>query len=87
VIDILAASAETLGQFGFSTSLISIGTRQAVAFEDATVLGFVLDYADATSLIEGWGKDIDQVQFCRFQYLRSAAHCSCWSACRRSSSE
>jgi hypothetical protein len=73
VIDILVASAETLGQFGFSTSLISIGTRQAVAFEDATVLGFVLDYADATSLIEGWGKDIDQAVASNQFGLRRAA--------------
>jgi hypothetical protein len=73
VIDILAASAEVLGEVGFLTNPISIGGRQALAFEDATVLGFVFAYDDPAKLIEGWGKDTDQTISAHQFGLRRAA--------------
>jgi hypothetical protein len=60
LIDILKASADTLSQVGFSASPISIGDRQALAIEDATVLGFLFAYDDPGDLIETWIRDVDQ---------------------------
>src|SRR5258705_9300920 len=41
MIDILNSSAEVLIEGGFTTTKIVVGNRQALAFEDATVLGFL----------------------------------------------
>jgi hypothetical protein len=57
MIDILEASADLLTEVGFSTSPISVGSRQALAFEDATVLGFLFAYGNTHELIEAWSND------------------------------
>jgi hypothetical protein len=75
VIDILTASAEA----GFSTSPVSIGDRHALMFEDNTVLGFLLDYEDPSSLIEGWSKDADTAIAAHQFGLRRAAK-KAWNA-------
>ena len=71
--DILKAGADVLSEVGFSTSPISVGDRQALAFEDATVLGFLFTYDNPRQLIEVWGKDTNHA-IAAYQFgLRRAA--------------
>ena len=56
-MDILTASAEMLSDAGYDTSRQSINDRAFIAFEDATVLGFLFAYSDAASLIDCWVQD------------------------------
>ena len=79
MIDVLKAGADLLSEAGFSTNSVSIGDRQALAFEDATVLGFLFDYHDPRELIDAWHKDTDQA-IATYQFgLRRAAQ-KAWNA-------
>jgi hypothetical protein len=51
VIDILAASTAILNDAGFTTRVTSSGTHDLLAFEDGTVLGFLLAYDTPLDLI------------------------------------
>jgi len=59
VIDTLTASARLLSEAGFSTQSISLLGHAALAFEDATVVGFLFAYDNSSQLIEGWARDAD----------------------------
>jgi len=59
MIDILTASARVLSDVGFSTQRISVPGRLAVAFENATVLGFLFAYDNPSQLIDSWVRDGD----------------------------
>jgi hypothetical protein len=59
VTDILTASATLLREAGFSAQSISVAGHTALAFEDATVLGFLFAYDNPSQLIEAWARDAD----------------------------
>jgi hypothetical protein len=55
--DILSIATETLIGVGFSVERISINGRDALTFEDATVLGFLLVFSSPSELITRWNDD------------------------------
>jgi hypothetical protein len=57
MMDLLATSAELLSEAGFSTRVTSVESREALMFEDPTVLGFLFAYVDPAQLITCWAKD------------------------------
>jgi hypothetical protein len=59
-MDILSSSETLLIQTGFFAKRVSLGDRDIVLFEDATVLGFLFAYVDATSLLSGWKDDVSR---------------------------
>jgi hypothetical protein len=61
MMDLLATSAEVLSEAGFSTRLTSVESREALMFEDPTVLGFLFAYIDPAQLIKCWAKDAHSV--------------------------
>src|ERR1700730_7465361 len=79
VIDILTESAEVLSGADFSTSPVSIGDRRALAFEDNTVLGFLIAYETPSLLIGAWLKDADKAVAAHQFALRRAAN-KAWNA-------
>jgi hypothetical protein len=54
MIDFYETSADVLKDVGFSTAAASVEGRNALAFEDATVLGFILIYDSPRQLIANW---------------------------------
>lgn len=60
MIDITASSAEILTETGFLTGRVSVGNREALVFEDDTVLGFLFAYASSPELIGAWDKDANR---------------------------
>jgi hypothetical protein len=73
MIDILAACSEVLSEAGFSTRKASIGDREMLAFEDATVLGFLFAYDDPNQLVKKWVSDADRAVASNQLGLRRAA--------------
>jgi len=73
VIDMLKTSGEVLSRVGFSVSPVSVSARQALAFEDAMVLGFLFAYDDPRELMENWAKDADQAVATHQLGMRRAA--------------
>ncbi|GAA0713237.1 hypothetical protein [Dokdonella soli] len=62
MIDILNSSADVLVEAGFTTTKVAVGNScQALAFENATVLGFLFIYEDASRLMLEWNADADRV--------------------------
>jgi len=57
MIEILTSSVNILTGAGFDTMPISINGREALAFEDAMVLGFLFTYQEPNDLIEAWNRD------------------------------
>jgi hypothetical protein len=57
MIDLLEESDRLLRTAEISTRLIETTRGKALAFEGATILGFVLGYADCAQLIEQWRND------------------------------
>jgi len=55
--DLLTMSVEILGQAGFAATQVRINERDALAFEDSTVLGFLFAYPTPTELVSAWSKD------------------------------
>lgn len=55
--DILTMSVEVFGQAGFATTQIRVNERDALAFEDSTVLGFLFAYPTPAELVSAWSKD------------------------------
>jgi hypothetical protein len=60
MIDILTMSAELLTESGFTTSHIQVSKREAIAFEDPTVLGFLFDYSTPQALLDSWVSDTNR---------------------------
>ena len=56
-MDILKAAADLLSDANFSTKPIAIGDRQALAFEDTTILGFLFAYGKLSELLERWNDE------------------------------
>jgi hypothetical protein len=57
MIDLLEESDRLLRTAAISTRLIETSRGKALAFEGATVLGFVVGYKDCAQLIEEWSAD------------------------------
>jgi hypothetical protein len=57
MIDVLEESNRLLQTAGISTLLIETVRGKALAFEGATILGFVLGYEDRGQLVEKWSAD------------------------------
>jgi hypothetical protein len=79
MIDILTVSAEVLTEAGFTTGRVSIYDREALAFEDATVLGFLFAYSNSAELIGAWEKDASRAIADHQFGLRRAAQ-KAWNA-------
>ena len=79
MIDLLMESAGLLNGADFSTNPLSIGERHALAFEDNTVLGFLIAYESPSLLIGGWLKDADRAIATHQFALRRAAN-KAWNA-------
>ena len=83
--DLLEASAAILGDSGFHTRHAEIladsgkGALETLAFEDGTVIGFVLVYETATELIQRWKADGDRVAM-RNRKALQAAQQKAWNA-------
>lgn len=60
MIDLLNSSAEVLVEAGFTATKVTVGNRKVLAFEDATVLGFLFAYDDASKLMTEWPADADR---------------------------
>lgn len=56
-MDIIARSEEVLAEAGFDARQIPIADGEGLAFEDATVVGFLFAYANPSQLIERWAQD------------------------------
>ncbi len=77
--------AEALGEAGFTTRLSEIpenageGTLLALAFEDATVIGFVVSYDIPAQLLARWKSDRDRIAM-RHRDALQAARQKAWNA-------
>lgn len=82
---ILNNCAAALGDAGFSTRFVEIpesaggNVREALAFENVTVLGFVIAYGTAAELIERWKADGDSIVRLHRDVLRAARQ-KAWNA-------
>jgi hypothetical protein len=79
VTNLLTSGAEVLSEAGFSTEAISVKGRAALAFEDATVLGFLLAYDDLAHLIDSWARDADAA-VASYQFGLRRAGQKAWNA-------
>ena len=70
--DILTSSADLFSEAGFMTRNVSVNGREALVFESATVIGFLLTYDDPHVLIETWDKDATRVIADHQFFLRRA---------------
>lgn len=83
--DTLQHCAGALAEAGFSTRYAEIpaidggGTLETLAFEDATVLGFVVAYDDPAQLIASWKADGDRIAM-RHRNAFQAARQKAWNA-------
>ncbi|HTG36319.1 MAG TPA: hypothetical protein VLB76_25655 [Thermoanaerobaculia bacterium] len=57
MIDLLEESQRLLNEVGSATALVKTSQGTALAFEDATVLGFILTYNDPAQLLARWSAD------------------------------
>lgn len=79
MIDIINLSAEALVEVGFTAKRVAVGNRQALAFEDATVLGFIFSYDDVSSLMLEWSVDADKA-ISTYQFGLRKASLKAWNA-------
>lgn len=83
--DTLQDCAGVLADAGFSTRHTEIpatngdGTLETLAFEDATVLGFVVAYDDPAQLIASWKADSERIAM-RHRDALQAARQKAWNA-------
>jgi hypothetical protein len=56
--DILSLSEQLLSEVGFTTGRLSTHGREALVFEDPTVLGFLVLYGTSSELIGKWASDV-----------------------------
>ena len=78
-MDILATSIEHLTAAGFVTARESARDSDALVFEDGTVLGFIICYADAAKLIAGWAADAAALMS-RYQLSLRRSEQKAWNA-------
>lgn len=79
MIDMLTSSADLLTEARFITERASINGREALVFEDATVLGFLFTYGNPRELIGAWDEDASQAITDHQFGLRRAAQ-KAWNA-------
>lgn len=83
--DTLQDCADVLAEAEFSTRRVEIPgdegkrTFEALAFEDETILGFVVVYDDPEQLIESWTSDRDRIAM-RHREALQAARQKAWNA-------
>lgn len=61
MIDILSTCSEVLCAAGYNIQRAPVDTRDILVCEDATTVGFVLSYANASDLIAYWQADVKLV--------------------------
>ncbi len=77
--------AEVLSEAGFFTHFTSITADdqelalETLAFEDATVLGFIVAYDNPAQLVAAWKSDCDRIALLHGGALRAARH-KAWNA-------
>lgn len=71
--DIIAIAATVLAEAGFAMTKVAPRGGFALAFEDATVIGFLLAYEDPSQLIGAWRQDADRLIADHQLALRRAA--------------
>lgn len=77
--------AEVLAEAGFATRLVEVpaddsaGTLETLAFEDATVLGFLVAYDNPAQLVATWKSDRDRI-IMRHRDALQAARQKAWNA-------
>src|ERR1700723_2856331 len=59
LIDLLMISDEVLCEAGFLTRRVRLDNKEAIAFEDATVVGFLFQYPTAPDLVSSWVAESD----------------------------
>lgn len=83
--EILRDCSEVLTEAGFSTLLAEIpgddgvARLETLAFEDATILGFVVAYDSPTQLVSSWKTDRDRITM-RHRDVLQAARQKAWNA-------
>ena len=83
--EMLQDCAGVLAEAGFSTRLVKIpaseggGILEALAFEDATILGFVVAYDTPMQLVAAWKTDRDRIAM-RHRDTLQAARQKAWNA-------
>lgn len=70
--DLGIASAEILRDAGFTTMPMTFGSRPALAFENATVLGFLFSYSSVAELLDSWESDANNAVTANQLALRRA---------------
>jgi hypothetical protein len=78
VIDILAESATLLSGAGFGTQRIAVSDREALAFENPTVLGFLFGYDNAREALELWTRHADEAVR-KYQFALRRAGQKAWN--------
>lgn len=78
MIDLISASKEMLENAGFSVQVNSANNRRMLAFEDGTVLGFLLVYESPAALISQWQADGDEA-VSEFQFALRRAGKKAWN--------
>ncbi|MDZ7802976.1 hypothetical protein [Thiohalophilus sp.] len=61
MIDILTDSSNILREYGYKIDRLFVDEKEVLAFEDATVIGFLFAYDSSDQLINNWEKDSDRV--------------------------
>lgn len=73
MIDLISSSTDVLSRASFSCRSVSQYEPNCLVFEDATSLGFLFAYSDASKLIESWARDSEKVISAHTFPLRRAA--------------
>jgi hypothetical protein len=79
MIDILLRSAQILRTVGFATMRTTFKERQALLFEDQTVIGFILPYASTKDLLQRWADD-SRAAVAQYQFGLRRAGQKAWNA-------
>ena len=72
-MELIPECAQLFQRSGFTTDHIIVNGRDAVVFEDVTVIGFVFEYDDVPSLLSSWDADAeDTIRKYQFELRRAA---------------
>jgi hypothetical protein len=76
MIDLLQESSDLLSSVGFGTTRMKVGSREALVFEDTTVLGFLFAYQNPIDLV--WQQDSD-LAIADYQFALRRAGQKAWN--------
>jgi hypothetical protein len=76
--DILGTALALLTTAGLDASRVQIGDKEAVVFEDSTVLGFIFAYKSPSDVTEGWQK-ISEKAVSEYQFALRRAGLKAWN--------